>query len=173
MSEEQVKQAPAVDPMDQSCDDIDISFPMVPASNYSMRVKSCERVLSKKAKEAGEELDLNNLNSGNLKITWENTTEIQSTKGEQLEPGRIALTQHISLSPTKGSADKKAYTIEDIKRRVTRVVRGTGLKGVSVSDVIRNPSILIDREGVVKVKVKKETAEFPEGNEIGDVIVED
>lgn len=170
MSEEQTK---PIDPMEQSCDDIDISFPLVPAANYPMSIKDITRTLSKKAKEAGEVLDLNNLNSGMLEITWENSTEIQSTKNETLEPGRIALKTRISLVPTEKTADKNAYTIGDIKKAVAKLVRATGLKGVNVADVIRNPSILKGRDAVVKVKVKPETADYAESNDVKDYVIED
>lgn len=163
----------AKDPMEQSCDEIDISFPIIPASSHRLIVKSAERGLSKKQKEAGEELDLSSLSSGNLKITWMNTTPITSTKGESLEPGRVVMSEYIGLTPTEASGDKKAYTTEDIKKRITRVVKAVKLQGVSPADIIRQPSMLKDREALVKVKVRKETADYDEGNEVAGYTIED
>ena len=145
----------ANDPLNQSCDDIDISYPLLPASNYEMVIKTA--IVEPNKAQTGN----------NLVIQWATVNEQQSTKGQQIAPGAIVLKAYTGLVETP------KYSKVMIGQAITRIVKGTKLgAGIKPSDVINNPSQLVGKRAIVKVGLAKETDEFPERNEIKGLVIE-
>lgn len=164
------------DPLDTPCDDIDISYPLLAASNYHMGVKKAVRKFSKKQTEAGTDGLTADKDGGVLHVQWENLDQQQSTKGEVITARQLVITEYIPLLPTEATAEKKAYTTGDIAKRLTKLKKAVGLPGaITPRDIMSNPSMLDGRPSnvPVKVAVKKETADFPESNEIKGYVLED
>ena len=144
------------DPLSTPAGDFDISRPVAMAANYEMKIK--EAKLEPKRDDASRI---------NIMITLENTKEVRSTKGSVIEPGHLVLRKYY---PTQPSEKQKAT---EVGAALARLIRGVGLPAqLSPRDLINQPSTLTGKVGIWKVKIKKETAEYPEGNEVGDPIIE-
>ena len=144
-----------VDPLATPVGEVDLSYPILPAANYEMTIAEASLVDNKA--QTGK----------NLLLKWKTAKEARSTKGEVLAAGQVTISQYIGLA----TSDK--YTNEMIKKSIARVAKGAGLNAsLSARDVINNPSMLVSKTALVKVAVKQETAEYPEGNEIKGVVIE-
>lgn len=157
---------PVIDPLDQSSDDIDISYPVVAGSDYKMSVKEAKTEPNKDG------------DGTNLVTIWQNEDELTSTKGEKLVKGQLVLTSYVGLTVKpageRGGKMRKAWTNDDIGKQITRLIRATGLggKGIKPREIINNPTVLNGQVALVKVALRQETAEFPEGNQITGFRVE-
>ena len=138
---------PDIDPMSTSVDDIDISYPLLPAANYEMVVKSAVKAENKD--KTGE----------NIEIKWANTKPATSTKGAEIVPGQIVLTSYVGLTekPERQSENGKtirARTKMDIAKDITRVCKATGVTGVNPGQIaagrVQNPLRLAGRTARVK-----------------------
>lgn len=149
---------------EETCDTVDISYPMLPANTYPFVVKKAEVVNN--ADETGK----------NIKIQWENAQEQQSTKGEQLLPGQIVISSYVGLTEkparTENGKSIKARTLTEIKKDMAKVLKATSMSGTSLKDFLANPSMIEGRQAMVKVGVRKETSDFPESNEIKSLVIE-
>ena len=155
---------PDIDPMSTSVDDIDISYPLLPAANYEMVVKSAVKAENKD--KTGE----------NIEIKWANTKPATSTKGAEIVPGQIVLTSYVGLTekPERQSENGKtirARTKMDIAKDITRVCKATGVTGVNPGQIAADPSVLVNKTALVKIGVRDETSQFPESNEIVRLVV--
>ena len=165
--------SPVLDPLDQSCDDVDLSYPVLPGANYRMTcVKASVEPNKKKQADPSQ-----NGAGDNLVTVWENVQEEKTEKGELVPSGRISLTQYTGITAYKSYTDDsgkvyKDYTSEDVKKAVTWFVRGTKLTGVTPRSIINNPEQLIGREAIRKVSVKKEEGSFPRRNELRGFVIE-
>lgn len=147
--------AEVADPLAMPTGDIDISRPIVVAANYEMQIKTA--AVADNAAKTGK----------NIVLKMANTKEVKSTKNELIPPGQLVLTRYISLTQTE------KRTNANIAKDIARLCRGLGLPAaVTGRDVINNPTILQGKTGLWKIKVAQETQEFPERNEVGDLVVE-
>lgn len=143
------------DPLAMPTGDVDISRPIIPAANYEMEVTSA--TVADNKDKTGK----------NLVLKLKNTRAVRSTKGDELPPGQVVLTQYVSLTVT----DKR--TSKNIAQDIARTSRGLGLPPqVTGRDIINNPSVLNGKTGLFKIKVSQETAEYAEGNQVGGIVVE-
>ena len=146
----------AADPLSTPSSDIDISRPIAMAANYEMSVK-----------EAKIEPKKDDASRSNIVLKMVNVKEARSTKGQVIEPGHLVLTKYL---PTQAT-DKMSITA--VGQGIAKHIRGLGLPAsLSPRDAINNPSVFAGKTGLFKVKIKKETAEYTEGNELGDPIIE-
>jgi hypothetical protein len=149
------QQNASTDIFDQSAGDIDLSRPIAPASNYQMLLT--EPKIEPNRKGTGN----------NLVVKWKSTTEIMSTKGDVINPGALVITQYIGLTETEKRKSKA------IAQDIARLIRGGGLPvETKISEVMANPTLLAGKTMLVKVKIRQETTEFPESNEIGGIVLE-
>lgn len=143
-----------LDPLSTPCDDIDISYPLLPASNYEMTIKEATLVLNKK--ETGN----------NLVTKFANAKEAQSTKGDNIAIGQVVITMYTGLVTTE------KYSSKDIAKNITRIVKAAKMTGVTPADIIANPSQLAGKVVLAKVGIRAETQEFAEANEIKSFVIE-
>lgn len=142
------------DPLDTPVGDIDISYPLIPP-NITEFVCVEADVQDNKAKTGK-----------NLVLTWENTRELTSTKGDILPPGNIKLKEYLSTVPTKD------FTPKMIGQRFAKLARGAGLPAaLTVRDIMNNPTVIKGKIANYKVKKEEETAEFPERNGLGAIVI--
>ena len=95
-------------------------------------------------------------------------------KGEQIEAGKILLTQHILITPT-GKMDVKM-----LKKAVARFAVATGNGSLQLRELVEDirkstkdsPSCVVDKPLTIKVAVASETTDFPERNEVKDIVLE-
>jgi|SRR6266536_97819 len=132
------------DPLDVNVDDIDFSYPIIPAALYDFRIKSVE---VKPNKEGSGE---------NLVFQLATQTEIQSVKGESVPIGFV-LTHNISLRETE------KYTLIEIGKRIAAVAQAAQVRGVTPRDIIRNPQQLVGRVVTAKVQISKERTDARTG----------
>lgn len=144
-----------LDPLSTPCGDIDISRPVARAANYEMVVS-----------EAKLEPKKDDPTRINVVLKIKSTKEITSTKNAIIAPGALVLTTYY---PTK-ETDK--MTRQQVGQRFAKLVKGLGLPAqVTPKDIIDNPSLVAGKIGLWKVGLKQETSEFPEGNDIKDIVV--
>jgi len=143
------------DPLAMEAGSVDLARPIAPASNYILVIKDAK-------------VEPNKKNTGNNLVTkWANTSDITSTKGDIIPAGSMVITQYTGLTPTEKRSNK------DIAQDCARLIRGSRLPDATTGrDLINNPTILIGKELMVKVAIKKETDEFPEANEIKGIVLE-
>lgn len=146
---------PELDPLSTPVGDIDLSRPLAPASNYEMSV--AEATVGPNKAQTGR----------NLNVKLKSTKEIRSTKGDVMAPGALVLSKYYPLQAT----DK--MSLKQVAQGIARLAKGLGLPAsLTATDIINNPSILAGKIGLFKVAVKQETAEYPEGNEVKDIVIE-
>lgn len=155
--------AEGVDPLDTNVNDIDTSYPRIPAKVYDLKIASAKKEPTKDG--TGERLT----------IVLETQEEVTSTEGEPLQPGH-KLTHYIGITelperPSKdGSKTLRPYTAQDIAKAVAPIAKAAGL-AVTVRSIIDNPAQLDGKTVLTKVKVSPETNEWPEANRIQDFVV--
>lgn len=136
------------DPLDENINDVNTDYPILPASWYVFRIDGAK----KEPNRAGT--------GENLVVPLKLVEPAQDKKGETVSPGMV-LTHRCSVTPTE------KYTVDMLKKNVSRLAKAAGLI-CTVRDIINNPSMLDGKALKVKVKVNKETSEFPESNGAGD-----
>ena len=142
-------------PLSTPVGDIDISRPIATAANYEMEIH--EPKVANNKRQDGR----------NLEIKWKNTRELKSTKGDVIAPKQLVLTQYFPLQATE------KMTIKQVAQGIARLAKGIGLPAsITPNDIINNPSILSGKTALVKVGIKQETTEYPEGNEVKGVVIE-
>lgn len=147
--------ATEADPLNTPCGDIDVSRPIAKAANYEMTI--VEATVAEKNGDATRH---------NVVIKLKSTKEAKSTKGDVMHAGALVLKAYY---PTK---ETEKMTRKEVGQKFAKLVKGVGLPAaVTPGDVINNPSVLVGKIGIFKVGIKAETSEFPEGNEIKDVVV--
>lgn len=135
-------------------DNIDLSYPLIPGGHHKLNI--AEATVAQNKKQTGN----------NLVLKWKNADEVLSTKGETLPPGRVVITQYVGLTVTE-KRDAKA-----IQRDIERLRRATGINVTKLSEIRDNPSLLVGKTCLCKVKVRQETDEYPESNEVSTVVLE-
>ena len=145
-----------VDPFAVETGSVDISFPIIIAGNVHAEIKSAEVVDGKKVE-----------GSKNIKVTYVTTQDTTSTKGDVIPAGSVTFFQHICITVT----DK--LTLDMIKKAVTRLAKAAGLPATTtIRSIMDDPSQLNGKPVVIKVKVAKETTDFPERNEVAGLVIE-
>ncbi len=145
------------DPLSTPTSDIDISRDVATAANYEMTIKEAKLVDKK-----------DDPTRKNLVITLKSTKETRSTKGSIMAPGALTLSKYYPTAATE------KMDIRKVAQGFARLAKGVGLSGgVTPKGIIDNPSILVGKTAIWKVAIKQETSEFPEGNEIKDVVIPD
>lgn len=162
MSDETAKlnneQATIADPLDENLNDVDLSYPLLPAALYDFMIKDVTRKSNKAG--TGEILE--------IKLATVNT-EV-STKGVEQSPG-LVLTHRIGITPHEADAYYgKEYTIEQIKRSLASLARGAGVT-CTARELLNNPAMLKGCQVRAKVSIRKETEEFPESNEVRGFVI--
>lgn len=154
MDQDTSVQTPVIDPMDQSCDDIDTSYPILPAANYPM-VCTSAKVEDNKAK-TGQ----------NLVTKWKNRDAAKTSKGKEVAPGEVVLTSYSSLTVTEN------LTPSRIAKNLTIIAKACRIGKVTTPRALQqDPSVLVDKEAVVKVSLQAESADFPESNKIAGFVI--
>lgn len=152
-----------IDPLDTNVNEIDTSFPRLPAQLYDLKITSAKKEPTK-------------ANDGDrLTLVLENTEPAKSTTGQEIKPGEAKIYHYIGVTEKPARQDDKGKTIEaytnaKIAKAIAAVAKAARLN-TTPGSVIQNPSQL---EGAVvrcKVKVQSETAEFGESNKIGEFVV--
>jgi hypothetical protein len=149
MNDQVIQSAPAAsaDPLDTNVNDIDTSYPLLPATYYMMKLEGCK--VEPNSKGTGE----------NLVLPHKTIEKAQDVKGNEVQPG-LVVTRWVSLTET----DKR--TIDAIKKDVARIAQAFGVNA-TVRQIINSPASLDGKTARTKVTVKKETDEFPASNGIG------
>lgn len=146
------------DPLDTNVNDIDTSYPRLPAGLYDLKIGEVKKEPTKD--HSGERLT----------IPMATVSEHTSTKGEPILPG-LVITHYIGITPKPAAeAGKREYTNAEIAKAVAGIGKAAGLS-CSVRDIINNPAQLNGRVVRCKIKIQKETDEFPESNRIADFVV--
>jgi hypothetical protein len=144
-----------LDPLDIAANEVDLSYPLAPASNYQMSIFSAEKLPNRKG------------TGDNLKLVWKSVSEITSTKGDTMRPGTLTVTQYVGLAET----DKRSR--KDIAKDLVRLIKGGGLPGdTTPSAVINNPTLLTGKTMLVKVGIRQATSDYAESNEVKGVVIE-
>lgn len=173
MTENNTTPSDVLDPLDQNCDDVDLSFPILPGANYEMVCVEAS-VEPNKKKQADASQD----GAGdNLVTVWETTKEEKTEKGEIVPAGRISLKQYTGITPYKSYTDengkkKKDYTADDVKKQIAFFTRAMKKTGITARQVITNPEILVGGVAIRKVGVRKESGNFPRSNELNGFVIE-
>lgn len=147
-----------VDPLDTNVNDVDTSYPLLPAAYYSFKLEGCKKEQNKKG------------TGDNLVIPHKTVEATRDVKGQDVAPG-LVITTYCSLTETAGGEldakgkPKKAYTIDDIKKNVARVAKAAGVNA-TVRQIINSPSLLDGHVVKAKVKINPENDEFSASNGI-------
>ena len=134
------------DPLDENVNDVNIEYPILPSAYYSFTLEGCK--VERNKKDTGD----------NLVVPHRLAEPAQDKRGEPVSPG-LVITHRVSITPT----DK--YTVAQLKANVSRIARAAHLN-CSVKELINTPAMLNGKPVKAKVKVNKETEEFPESNGI-------
>lgn len=148
----------ANDPLDTNVNDVNTDYPILPASHYMFRLDECAKTPNK----AGT--------GDNLVVKHKLIDGAQDVKGEPVSPGFV-ITSYISLTETTGGNGKQPYTIDNIKKSVSRVAKAAGINA-TVREIINNPAILNGKAVRAKVGISKETSEYPASNNINGYATE-
>ena len=144
-----------LDPLSTPVGDVDLSRPIAPAANYEM---ACiEAKVGPNKAQTGR----------NLEVKIKSTKEIKAVKGDIMGAGALVLTKYYPLQATE------KMTMKQVAQSLARLAKGIGLPAsLTPNDIISNPSVITGRTGLWKIGIKQETSEFPEGNEVKDVVIE-
>lgn len=155
-----------LDPFDTNVNDIDTSYPVIPAAIYDLKITKAEKAHTK----AG------NATEGpfQLVLTLETTTDLKSVKGADV-PAGLKLTHYIGVSEKPAGTNQegkatRARTNADIAKDIASLCKSAGVSG-SVRGIIDMPAQLEGHTPRVKVTIQKETSEYPEANRIGGFVV--
>lgn len=140
--------AEAVDPFAVNTEDTDTSMPLLAAGLADLVISEAEVADAKK-----------NPGSQTLRLVLKTTADGMSTKGEPLSAG-FPLFHYISITPSE------SYPATRIAKAVAMVCQAAGVTGVTVRQVLDDPSMLVDKVVRCKVGIRKETDDFPESNTI-------
>lgn len=129
---------------------IDTSFPRLVAGKYDF-------ILGKVEKKTSGDGD-----KEYLEVHHTTTHTIQSTGGESLPAGHVAVNR-ISLTPTAKNS------VDSIRKRVASLVQAAKVK--TMNDLIKGEAS--GRTIKVNVKINKETPEFDESNSFNYIVARD
>ncbi len=131
------------DPLDTNVDDIDLSYPIIPAGIHEFKITKAE------TKE-------NNAKTGkNLVLTLQATSPKQATNGDTVQ--NFTLTNNISLVETE------KYFRVDIGKKIAAVAQAAEIRGVKANEVIANPTMLVGRVVQVKTSISQERTDKETG----------
>lgn len=148
---------PMADPLDTNVNDIDTSYPVLPATHYMLKIE-------------GAKVEPTKNNDGNrLTIPFRTVEKVQDKKGNEVLPGH-QITHYIGVTERPEHLDEKgrtiaAYTLDSIKKSIARVAKAAGVSA-TVRQILDNPAMLDGKIVRAKVKVNKETDQFAESNSI-------
>jgi hypothetical protein len=134
-------------PLDTPVNDIDTAFPRVAPGVYEFRID-------------GPAVGSNQKGTGELlTVPLRSCGELTSTDGERL-PAGFGLTAWVGLTPT-GNRTEGA-----IAKDLALLAKSAGLLTATPRQLIENPTVLQDKIVKCKVSIQKETAEWPERNQV-------
>lgn len=143
----------SADPLDTNVNDVDTSYPILPAASYSFKLDGCK-------------VQRNKANTGDILVVPHKLNEkTQDRKGNDVFPG-LTIIHRVSITETP------EYTTENIKKNVARLGKAANVSA-TVRQIMNSPSLLDGKIVQAKVKVNKETSEFPESNGIAGYDVKD
>jgi|SRR5438132_404212 len=131
------------DPLDTKVDDIDISYPIIPAGIHEFKIDKVE-IASNKEKTGN-----------NMTVHLSATSPKQSIKGETVN--NFKLSTIISLTETE------KYLAVDIGKRIATVAQAAEVRGVTPREIIENPTVLVGRVVNVKTQVSQERTDKATG----------
>lgn len=138
------------DPLDTNVNDIDTSFPLLPATIYELRV---EKATTEPTSKGGQQIVMK------MKTTQETT----SVKGDAV-PAGFPLTKRIAVTETP------RYTSRQIGQAIARVGKGLGVNATP-REIINSPTMLEGKIATWNVTIRKATAEYPNpSNDVGDPV---
>lgn len=123
------------DPLDTNVEEVDLSYPIVPAAIYEFKISKVEKKPTKKEGQM-------------IVITLVATKPLQSVKGETLQ--NFTLTHNLVITPTE------KLQLVDIGKNVSRVAQAAEIRGVTARQIIDNPTQLVNRVVNVKTQVSQE-----------------
>jgi hypothetical protein len=138
----------SADPLDTDVSSIDTSFPRALPNIYEMTVDDAQT----RPNKAGT--------GNNLVLKLKSLSEVPTTDGGTLPGGSFTLTHNVSLAPTE------KYTPTNIAKNLAGIAQAAGLSGITPRQIIDSPMLLVGKTVRVKVGIRKETAEYPESNEV-------
>lgn len=144
------------DPLDTNVNDIDTSYPVIPAGLYDLRVKSVKREPTKDG--TGERLT----------IALELTAPTVSTTGQPINVGH-QITHYVGITPKEATDGKRAYGNTEIAKSLASIAKAAGIL-CTPRDILSNPVILEGKTVRTKVGVSKETEEFSASNKVKDFV---
>lgn len=143
MKQNQILRSP--DPLDFNIEDIDTSRPRVPEGLYELIIDDPKL---EKTKDGKGEM---------LTFVLKSTKPLTSTSGETLS--NFSLKHRMSLTPTE------KFPVESVKKNLASLFKTAGMSG-SGKAIINSPTMLSGKVVTAKLKIRKETSEFPESNEV-------
>jgi len=145
--------AAEVDPLDQDVGGIDTSFPLLSPGLYDMEIT--EASVGHKKDDPSREV---------LTIKFVTTLDSLDVKGEILHKG-YPIFYRTGLTPTEDMPAKKVAT------NLARILKVCGFKsGVSPRQLTQDPKMVVGRVVRCKVKVQKETDDYPASNSISQFV---
>ena len=136
------------DAFNVAVDGVDTSMPILREKLYTVLIAKAEKTPSKATP-----------GNFNLRLTLKTKEEALTVTGEIIPEG-WPLFQNIPITPNP------EYTPQMISKKIAGVCKSIGLLGVTVKQIMDAPTLLEGGVGTVKVKVAKETAEFPASNQV-------
>ncbi len=131
------------DPLDTNVEDVDLSYPIIPAGIHEMKITKAEKKTN--GAKTGE----------NLVLTLQATSPKQDTKGNVVQ--NFTLTNNISLVETE------KYFRVDIGKKIAAVAQAAEIRGVKASEILANPTMLVGRVVNVKTSVSQERTDKETG----------
>src|SRR5690348_13734664 len=120
-----------MDPLDTNVNQIDTSYPRLPAANYDLKISSAKKEPTKA-----------NDGSERLTVVFETTTPQKSTNNETIAPGGIKITHYIGITEkparTENGKAINAYTGENIGKAIASVGKAARLNATP-REIINNP----------------------------------
>ncbi len=132
-------------PLDFNIEDVDTSRPRVPAALYELAIDDPK--LEKTKDGRGEMLTFN----------LKSQKPLVSTTGEQIT--NFTIKHRMSLTPTE------KFPVESVKKNLASLFKAAGMTG-SGKAILSSPTMLSGKNVIAKLKIRAETDEFPESNEV-------
>lgn len=145
-----------VDPLDVNVNDVDTSYPVIPAKVYDLSIKKVEKKAQKE--KAGS------LPGENLVFQFATKEDLTDTKGNPV-PAGFVISHYVGITPKPEHGEAKARTVEAIRKDVSAIAQSAGLNA-TVRSLIDNPAQFQGQSIRASVGINKATDDFPESNKI-------
>lgn len=139
------------DPFAGFARDTDTSRSILPAGLYDLEVKSAE--VGRNKDDTGDK----------IAVEFVTTADTSDVKGEPVNKG-------FPVFHNFGLTETPKFKMSQIRKAVDSFLQAAGLGDIQTRAFINNPSLAVGRTVRCKVGVKKETSEFPAGNNIKEFV---